>query len=141
MPMSQNESLHRAKEFLGRMGSGADPIEIAKLFSETLEWEIAGDTGVLPWIGHKSGRAAITDFVRDSRAMIERIRFEVHDILAGDSRAVILGSLASKLKRNGNVMTTDFAIVLTVANGEIVRFRCREARFPAPKPARAYGRF
>src|SRR5204863_3273281 len=117
-PMSQNETLHLAQEFLGRMGSGAAPTEIAKLFSETLEWEIAGDAGVLPWIGHKSGRAAITDFVRDSRAMIERISFEVHDILASDNRAVILGSLASKLKRNGKVVTTDFAIVLTVANGE-----------------------
>ena len=79
--MSQNDTLRLAQEFLGRMGSDAEPTEIAKLFSETLEWDIAGDTGALPWIGHKSGRAAITDFVRDSRAMIERIRFEVHDIL------------------------------------------------------------
>src|SRR5438105_15949982 len=120
--MSQNETFHLAQEFLGRMGSGAEPTEIAQLFSETLEWEIAGDTGVLPWIGHKSGRAAITDFVRDSRAMIERISFEVHDILASDKRAAILGSLTSKLKRSGNVVTTDFAI----ANGEIVRIRMLE---------------
>ena len=65
--MSQNDSLRLAQEFLGRMGSGAEPAEIAKLFSESVEWEIAGDTGVLPWIGRKSGRAAITDFVNDSR--------------------------------------------------------------------------
>jgi hypothetical protein len=43
--------------------SGARAAEIAKLFSENLEWEIAGDNGVLPWIGRKPGRAAITDFV------------------------------------------------------------------------------
>ena len=135
--MSQNETFHLAQEFLGRMGSGAEPTEIAKLFSETLEWEIAGDTGVLPWIGHKSGRAAIIDFVRDSRAMIERIRFEVHDILASDNRAVILGSLASKLKRNGKVVTTDFAIVLTVANGEIVRFQMLEDSFAVSRVARS----
>jgi hypothetical protein len=134
--MSQNETIHLAQEFLGRMGSGAEPTEIAKLFSETLDWKIAGDTGVLPWIGHKSGRAAINDFVRDSRAMIERISFEVHNILAGDNRAVILGSLASKLKRNGKVVTTDFAIVLTVANGEIVRFQMLEDSFAVSKMAR-----
>ena len=134
--MSQNETLHLAQEFLGRMGSGAEPTEIAKLFSETLEWEIAGDTGVLPWIGRKSGRAAITDFVRESRVLMERIRFEVHDVLAGDSRAVILGSLASKLKRNGKVVSTDFAIVLTVANGEIVRFQMLEDSFAVSKMAR-----
>src|SRR5712672_998232 len=136
--MSQNDIVRLAQEFLRRMGSGAEPTEIAKLFSETLEWEIAGDTGVLPWIGHKSGRTAIIDFVRDSRAMLERISFEVHDILAGDSRAVILGSLASKLKRNGNVVTTDFAIVLTVANGEIVRFQMLEDSFAVSQMARGF---
>jgi len=134
--MSQSETLHLAQEFLGRMGSGAEATEIGKLFSENLEWEIAGDTGVLPWIGQKSGRAAITDFVRDSRAMIERISFEVHDTLAGDNRAVILGSLTSKLKRNGKVVTTAFAIVLTVASGEIVRFQMLEDSFAVSKAAR-----
>ena len=134
--MSQNDTLRLAQEFLGRMGSDAEPTEIAKLFSETLEWDIAGDTGALPWIGHKSGRAAITDFVRDSRAMIDRITFEVHDILASDKRAAILGSLTSKLKRNGNVVTTDFAIVLTVANGEIVRFQMLEDSFAVSQMAR-----
>ena len=134
--MSQNDTLRLAQEFLGRMGSDAEPTEIAKLFSETLEWDIAGDTGALPWIGHKSGRAAITDFVRDSRAMIDRITFEVHDILASDKRAAILGSLTSKLKRNGNVVTTDFAIVLTVANGEIVRFQMLEDSLAVSQMAR-----
>src|SRR6266404_2978555 len=134
--MSQNDILRLAQDFLGRMDSGAEPTEIAKLFSETLEWEIAGDTGALPWIGHKSGRAAITEFVRDSRSMIERISFEVHDVLAGDKRAVILGSLASKLKRTGKIVTTDFAIVLTVANGEIVRFQMLEDSLAVSQAAR-----
>src|SRR6266481_8509768 len=134
--MSQNENFRLAQEFLRRMGSSVEPSEIAKLFSESLEWKIAGDTGALPWIGHKSGRAAITDFVRDSRAVIERISFEVHDILASDNRAVILGSLASKLKRNGKIVKTDFAIVLTVANGELVRFQMLEDSFAVSKMAR-----
>ena len=51
---NQTDTLHVAQEFLRRMGSGAESAEIAKLFSENLEWEIAGDTGVLPWIGQKS---------------------------------------------------------------------------------------
>ena len=135
--MSQNDTLRLAQEFLGRMSSGAKPDEIAELFSETLEWEIQGDTGALPWIGRKSGRAAITDFVRESRAMIERISFEVHDILAGEERAVILGSLVSKLIRNGKIVSQDFAFVLTVSNGEIVRFQMLEDSFAVSQAARA----
>jgi ketosteroid isomerase-like protein len=136
MFMNQNDTIRVAQEFLRRMGSDAEPAEIARLFSETLEWEIAGDTGILPWIGHKSGRGAITDFVRDSRAMLERISFEVHDILASDKRAVILGSLASKLKRTGKIVTTDFAIILTVSNDEIVRFQMLEDSFAVSRAAR-----
>ena len=134
--MNQNDTLHLAQEFLGRMGSGAEPTEIAKLFSENLEWEIAGDAGVLPWIGKKSGRAAVINFVSDSRAMIERLSFDVLDILGGDNRAVILGSLASKLKRTGKIVKTDFAIVLTVANGEIVRFQMLQDSFAVSQAAR-----
>ena len=129
-------TLRLAEEFLSRMGSGAEPAEIAKLFSENMEWEIAGDTGVLPWIGKKSGRAAITDFVNDTRAMIEQISFKVHEILTGDNRAVILGSLASKLKRTGKTVKTDFAIVLTIANGEFVRFQMLEDSFAVSQVAR-----
>lgn len=135
--MIQNDALHLAQEFLRRMGSGTEPAEIAELFSEHMEWNIAGDTGVLPWIGQKSGRAAITDFVNDSRTMIERISFDVHDILAGNDRAVILGSLASKLKRTGKIIKTDFAIVLTVANAEIVRFQMLEDSFAVSQAARS----
>ena len=118
------------------MGNGVEPAEIAKLFGENLEWEIAGDTGVLPLIGKKSGRAAVADFVNDSRAMIERISFEVRDVLASDERAVILGSLASRLKRTSKIIKTDFAIVLTVANGEIVRFQMLEDSFAVSQAAR-----
>jgi hypothetical protein len=33
--MSQNDTLHFAQEFLGRMGSGAEPGEIAKRFPDS----------------------------------------------------------------------------------------------------------
>src|SRR5438067_1099385 len=97
------------------MGSGAEPDKIAELFSKNLEMEIAGDTGALPWIGKQTGRGAIARFVADSRVLIERVRFQVQDILAGNDRAVILGSLASKVKQTGKTIETDFAIILTCA--------------------------
>ena len=64
--------------------------------------------------------------------MIERVNFDVHDILAGNERAVILGSLASKLKRTDKVIK----IVLTIANGEIVRFQMFEDSFAVSQAAR-----
>jgi uncharacterized protein len=130
---TQNNAFHLAQEFLSRMGSSAEPAEIARLVSENMAWEIAGDTCALPWIGQKS---PIIDFVTDSRLMIERISFEVQEILAGDDRAVILGSLESKVKRSGKMVNTEFAIVLTVANGEIMRFQMLENSFAVSQAAR-----
>ena len=135
--MSQTTCLQLAQDLLGRMGGGADPAHIAELFAENLEMEIAGDTGVLPWIGRKSGRAAIADFVSNMRVLVEPLRFEVDDILAGEERAVILGSLASKVKHTGKIIETDFAFVLTVAEGRIVRFKMLEDSFAVSRAARA----
>jgi hypothetical protein len=79
-----NNALSLAQEFLNRMGSGAEPAEVAALFSRNPDREIAVDTGALPWIGKKSGRAAIVGFVRDSRATIERITFDVLTVAHGE---------------------------------------------------------
>lgn len=134
--VSQAEVLQLARAFLTRLGSGVEPTKLAELFSEDLEWEVAGDTGALPWIGRKSGRSAVLDFVKDSAAMIERIGLNVDDILAGENRAVILGSLVSKVKQTGKVIETYFGIILTIADGEIVRFQMLEDSFAVSRATR-----
>jgi len=127
--MSQNNTFHLAQEFLDALSRSAEPADIANLFSENVDWKFAGDTNALPWIGQKSGRAAIIDFLTQSRALIDRISFEISDVLANERRAVILGSLASEVKRTGKVVKTDFAIILTVNGGEIVCFQMLEDSF------------
>ena len=51
----------------------------------------------LPWIGRKIGRNAISDFIRDTRRLFERVRFEVKEILASDHRVVAVSDLASSV--------------------------------------------
>ena len=66
--MSHQQNITVAQKLLEGIGSGQDPIEIAALFDANLVFEIQGDDGVLPWIGHKTGRQAVADFIRDIRA-------------------------------------------------------------------------
>ncbi len=127
--MSQEQTKHIAQEFLSRLGTGAEPEEIAKLFSPDLDLDIPGDAGALPWIGRTTGRGAIVNFISATRSLLEPLRFDVHDILASDSRAVILGELASRVTGSGKVIETPFAIVLTVSGGEITRFLMLEDSF------------
>jgi ketosteroid isomerase-like protein len=134
--MSQKDNLRIAQEFLGKIGAGASAEEIAGLFSVDLQWDFPGDVGVLPWVKTKSGRGAVSDFVRDTQALMERVRFEVHDILAGEDRAVIVGELATRFKSTGKMVETPFAIVLTVSAGEITRFLMLENSFAVSAAAR-----
>ena len=50
-------------------------------------------------------------------------------LVAERGYAALIGPTGSKLKRTGKLVTTDFAIILTVCNGEIVRFQMLEDSF------------
>lgn len=135
--MTRENNLTIANQFLASIGSGESPQVIAEMFSDELHWNVPGDTGALPWIGHKTGRSAITDFLRDSGQMLERLALEVHEVLASDDRAIILGDLASRVVSTGKTIETAYAIVLTIHDGKITRFLMLEDSFATALAARA----
>ncbi len=125
-----------AKQLLEKIGTGAPPAEIAAIASEGVSFEIPGDVTAFPWIGAKVGRQAFADFIRDQRELLSSDVFRVDDILVSDTRAVILGELSTKIKRNKAVVGTYFAIVLTITDGQVVRFQMLEDSYAASQAAR-----
>jgi ketosteroid isomerase-like protein len=113
--MSLEENIHIAERLLAGIGSGEDPANIAALFTEDIVFDIPGDDGALPWIGHKTGRAAVEDFIRGTRTMTEPIKFDIHDILGSLDRAVIVGTLETRIKATGKVTRSAIAIILTIS--------------------------
>jgi ketosteroid isomerase-like protein len=134
--MSHQQNIAIARKLLEGIGSGRDSSEIAALFDADLVFEIQGDDGVLPWIGRKTGRQAVADFVRDVRALTESISFEVQDILASESRAAIIGALQTRIKATGKIIKTQFAIVLTITGDVVTRYQMLEDSFNVSKAAR-----
>jgi ketosteroid isomerase-like protein len=134
--MSHQKNIAIAQKLLERIGSRQDPTEIAALFDADLVFEIQGDDGVLPWIGRKTGRQAVADFIRDIRMLTEPITFVVQDILASDSRAAIIGALQTRIKATGNVIATQFAIILTIKGDVVTRYQMLEDSFDVSKAAR-----
>jgi uncharacterized protein len=131
--MSHQRNIAIAQKLLQGIGSGQDPSEIAALFDADLVFEIQGDDGVLPWIGRKTGRQAVADFVRDIRALTESVSFEVEDILASESRAAIIGALQTRIKATGKIIKTQFAIVLTITGDVVTRYQMLEDSFDSRK--------
>ncbi|WP_158788542.1 nuclear transport factor 2 family protein [Granulicella sp. L46] len=138
MSAEQNHAI--AQQFLTRLGQGDSPESIAELFSHGLDFEIPGDIGSLPWVGYRKGRIAAADFVRNVRSLTERLRFDVDDIFANEQRAIILGTLATRIKSTGRLIETSFAIILTVGSGLIARFQMLEDSFAVSLAARPTAR-
>jgi ketosteroid isomerase-like protein len=134
--MSHQQNIAIAQKLLEGIGSGRNPAEIAALFDADLIFEIQGDDGVLPWIGRKTGRQAIADFVRDIRTLTESVSFEVEDILASDNRAAIIGALQTRIKTTGKMIATQFAIILTITGDVVTRYQMLEDSFDVSKAAR-----
>jgi ketosteroid isomerase-like protein len=135
--VGQAHNISLAQDFLASLAEGRSPEDVAALFTENALFEIPGDDGVLPWIGHRSGREAVVDFVTNTRGMTELLTFEVKDVMASDARAVIVGELASRIKLTEKVVETAFAIVLTISGGRIMRFQMLEDSFAVSLAARA----
>ena len=134
--MSQEQTVRIAQQLLTKIGTGAEPDEIAALFSTDVQFEVPGDVGALPWIGRSTGRGAASDFIRGTRSLLERVRFNVNGILADEDRAVVFGDLASKVNATGRIIESPFALILYVSGGEIIRFQILEDSFAVSQAAR-----
>ena len=134
--MSRHQNIEIAQVFLDGIANGRDPAEIAAPFADNLTFEIQGDDGVLPWVGRKVGRQMMADFISNLRVLTEPVAFDVEDILASETRAVIVGSLRSRIKATGRTTASQFALVLTIAQGTVNRFQMLEDSFDLSKAAR-----
>ncbi len=134
--MSQQRNIAIARALLAGIGEGRDPAEIAAPFAVDLVFEIQGDDGVLPWIGRKTGREAVRDFVAGIRALTEPVTFDVEDILASDARVAIVGALRTRIKATGKITATQFAIILTIEDETVTRFQMLEDSFDVSRAAR-----
>jgi ketosteroid isomerase-like protein len=134
--MSQDSNIAIAQQLLAGIGEGRSPEALAAMFAEDLRFEIQGDDGALPWIGHRTGRQAAADFFREIRVLTEPVKFEVEDILGSPNRAVIVGELATRIKSSRKIINTQFAIVLTISGDEIMRFQMLEDSFGLSRTVR-----
>lgn len=134
--MTRQQNIEIARRLLDGIGQGRDPEEIAALFADDLAFEIQGDADAMPWIGQRTGRQAMADFLRDLRALTEPLSFDVDEILASDDRAVIIGALETRIKATGKVMSSQFAIVLTITDGVVTRFQMLEDSFTLSRAVR-----
>ena len=62
--------------------------------------------------------------------------FAVEDVLASDERAVIIGSLRTRIKATNRITASQFALVLTIADDVVTRFQMLEDSYDVSQAAR-----
>lgn len=117
------------EEFFHRTATGAPVEQIAELVSEQVDWYVAGNTSIVPWIGRKIGKKGAAEFYSQIREQITSEAFTVEQILSHDNRVIALGKLASRVNRTGKLIESEFCFDFVVENSEITRFRLFEDSF------------
>ena len=120
------------KEFLTAMGS-RDLEAIACKFSDKVDWFIAGNEAIAPWLGQRNNRQEIKEFFQMLWANVEPVSVNVEHILADGNFGVITGEFASRMLRTGKVYESVFSIHFTVQDNLIVRYRLQEDSYALVK--------
>lgn len=74
--------------------------------------------------------------MKNTAALLTSESLNVHNILANEHRALILGDLASVVKAKGKRIETSFVLVLGIGDGLITSFRMLEDRFTVSRAVR-----
>ncbi len=115
-------------EYLRRVADPEQgPEEIAAMYAEEVEWQIAPNPAV-PWIRPRSTRADVVGHWVElaEHTVPEAGGASIDAFLVDGADAVLTGHLHGTLRATGKSFHSPFALRLTVANGEIVRHHIYE---------------
>ena len=66
-------------------------------YSPDVDWYVAGNEAVAPWLGRRAGHAGVREFYERLWAAVEPVSFELHHLLYDGDHCVITGELAARM--------------------------------------------
>ena len=111
--------------FLDRLRSW-DLDGVLELYREPVDHAVHGSP-LVPWLGQRSSKAQIREFLLLLRTACEPERFAVEKVLVDGNESVVLGDFTYRVKKTGRRFTSAFALRMTVSDeGKIVRHHMHE---------------
>jgi ketosteroid isomerase-like protein len=126
-PMSTTDPTVEAtiSRFLGALAT-RDLAALVACYSPDVDWHIAGNADVAPWVGRRRGLAEVRAFYELLWAATEPLAFELGHILYDGAHCVITGELSTRMLATGKVFDSMFSGHVTVTDGLITRYRVQE---------------
>ena len=122
-PESEVEAV--VNRFLGALAS-RDLDTLVASFAPDVDWYIAGNEKIAPWLGRRNSHAEVREFYELLWAAVEPVGFELEHILYDGAHCVIVGQLSCRMVATGRPFDSMFSGHLTVANDRITHYRVQE---------------
>ena len=120
--MSESANVQVVKDAYAAFMRG-DVAGLLELVTDEVEWHgVKGAEGVAPHAGARQGRAAVADFFAKLAASTVFTRFEPREFIAQGDQVAVIGDYSATVK-GGGAVTSDWAMVFTIRDGRIARFR------------------
>ena len=100
--------------------------KITNLFSESIDWDIPGNTHKAPWLGKRNSREEVKEFYQLLWKNTEPVEAQVDKFLVEENYAVIIGEFTTRMLATHKIVNSFFCIQLTVENNLITKYRLFE---------------
>jgi len=132
--MSEQDNVRVVQEMFADFGRGNIAGVLDRL-TDDIEWRLGGPTEIV-YAGTRRGRDQVAEFFKLLGETAEFEVFEPQDYIAQGDRVVVLGHERQRLKKTGDVVEIDWAMVFTLRDGKIARYRSFEDTAPGGAPPR-----
>jgi ketosteroid isomerase-like protein len=119
--MSEQDNIRVVREMFAAFVRG-DAQAVLDTLADDVEWRLAGPTQVT-YAGIRRGKDKVADFFKVIAEASEFEQFEAEEFLAQGDKVVAFGHERQRIKSTGQVVENDWAMVFTLRDGKIARYR------------------
>ena len=106
--------------------SGKKQGNLANLFADSVDFDLAGNEEKFPWVGKRNTKKEVEDYFKVLYQNIKSEKFEVEFIAINGENAVAVGQLSSVILKYNKVFNAQFVNIFKVRNGKIVKYHFME---------------
>ena len=92
--------------------------------SDDVDWHgVNGADSLIPWGTRVTDKAGVASFFKELDAACEFQTFEPREFFSQGDKVVALGYYLGRSKETGRTFSSEWAMVFTVRNGKVTKFR------------------
>ncbi len=122
--MSEQQNLKIVRDIFEAFGRGDVPA-ILEVLDDDVVWIVSGPQDV-PYFGERRGKQGAVEFFTLLGSSVEFENFVTEDFAASGDKVFVTGHERARVRASGRGFENHWAMVFTLRDGKVVRFRSYE---------------